>query len=325
MSPLGFQCWVDVRGDILVSDGVVVQPKKGILKRVGGGSGFSEAGGVTGTLRPMLGAQSASFAVGGSGRTLLATGPAARYSGADTPAGRYLPTRPGRYVFGPFVMAVTGSGTAEITDGSGTVAELTGAAWPPVGVFSSTSYGETTYGPLVGGVPQPFALTVTEESAAPNTLPAAEVTILAGTAQGGQYTASDSATYVSAVNSAWGIVVDAGGDGFISDGTAVVAERPSGSDWDPSGRYVATSYGATTYNGGDPWEAVVALVPANPLAGTVYLQVYEVSGVLTAVTGPFFGTVPAPSPGTGTYYVPLAEVDGMGGAEQYVLGPIVWP
>jgi outer membrane biosynthesis protein TonB len=73
---------------------------------------------------------------------------------------------------------------------------------------------------------------------------------------------------------------------------------------------------------GQPWTAVVRLIPVNPKAGFVYAKIVETSGEMVATEGPFFGALPD---NTGTeFYVPIAVSDGLGGMEQKVTGAIQW-
>ncbi len=72
-----------------------------------------------------------------------------------------------------------------------------------------------------------------------------------------------------------------------------------------------------------PWTATVRRVRQPTRAGTVYIQLTEAAGVLTAVAGPFLATVMPISTAT-DFYFPLALSDGTGGIEQLHVGSLVW-
>lgn len=320
----GFQCWQDPWGDIFVRDGVVMQPRTGAIFHVGAGESMG------GTLpdengeyfRRIQAAQSGTF-VGGSGRNLIATGVPARYSGADCPAGIYRHGEPDTFRLGIFTLGVTGSSAAVISDGTDDVAVLSSGGTAPVGNYASTTYGQTTYGEIVGGTPQTFTIAVSAESATPADLPGAMLTLSAGTAASGEFAAVDSQLWELVADTDWTIVVANDGSAELRYLSSVIATRTAGSAWSPGGTFDSTNDGSDDYNSGDPWMAHVALVHSGGLAGSVYLSIVETGGVVTAVSGPFFGSLPSPS--GGTFYAAISEFDGSGAAEQILSGLLVWP
>ena len=65
----------------------------------------------------------------------------------------------------------------------------------------------------------------------------------------------------------------------------------------------------TLTHAGAVWTAYSQVIPRLPRAGTAYIEIVKVSGVLTAANGPFFKTT-LPSSFGETSYLPLAKCDG---------------
>jgi hypothetical protein len=74
---------------------------------------------------------------------------------------------------------------------------------------------------------------------------------------------------------------------------------------------------------GAPWSAVVRAVRGFPQEGTVYLELTETAGSLSAVADPVFAAT-MPSSGSGTFYFPLVLSDGAGKVKQLHAGPLPW-
>jgi hypothetical protein len=71
-----------------------------------------------------------------------------------------------------------------------------------------------------------------------------------------------------------------------------------------------------------PWGASVSSMPKAPRAGSVYLTMTEVDGILTAVSGPFMTTT-VPTPAAGDYPFILAISDGTKITQTHI-GPVSW-
>jgi hypothetical protein len=71
-----------------------------------------------------------------------------------------------------------------------------------------------------------------------------------------------------------------------------------------------------------PWGASVSSMPKAPRAGTVYLTMTEVDGILTAAAGPFLMTT-VPTPAAGDYHFVLAISDGTKITQTHI-GPVSW-
>lgn len=321
----GFQCFYDAYGDMVVTDGVLIQPSSGTVILVGSGK-------TTAIPRedrenfwtPFPAAPGGTF-VGGSGRNLVAEGLAALPSGPEPPVGFFRPNEPGfwRHEAG-FVIEVTGASAATIHDGTDVVAELTTGGSAPVGDYVATTYGEDTYN--AGDL---FTITVTAEDAGGGDLPTFFLNITEGTAPDGDLTVTDAANYE--LDADWTITVDPAGTAQLRYLGDVVAERADGSAFDPMGVYVAVE-AAWDWNmqpdenddlQPTAWSAVVQVRGRTPRAGYAYIIVTEDAGVVTAVDAPRFGALPTPP--SGSTVVPLAQSDGEGGLEQYHTGALIWP
>ena len=323
---LGYQGYADVLGNLHITSGVVFQPSTGVRIAVGsdGGVRGEAPDNSGGEFVPVQGAMGTVF-VGGNGRNLVITGLVPAVSGPALPIGFFLPNEPGVFRNPNFILEVAGSSSATISDDTDVVAELTTGGVAPVGEYAGTAYGKTTYN---GGAD--FTLTAAAESATPVAIPDAELTVSAGTAAAGTLAAVDAANYEVTGDPDWTLGIAADGSAELRNLTDVIATRDAGSPWSPAGVYQATALGMSTYNltadepvDGEPWQANVRLIPRRPRAGIAYLEITEAAGVLSAATGPFFGTMPANS--GSTFYAPLIVSDGLGGLEQIHAGILIWP
>jgi hypothetical protein len=323
---MGFQCSYDRFGDIVMADGVVVQPRTGARFSVGAGTRTAGVYAGRGNEEIILatGARGGTF-LGGSGNAMISSGLVAGLSSGRKPTGFFRPISPGIWMVGGFVLTVTGSSAATISDGTGIVANLTTGGTAPVGDYDSTSYGATHYN---GGTA--FTLAVAGEAGAGG-FPSAMVEVTAGTVQTGTFESVDQWNYESVDDADWTISVAADGSADLLHLTDVIATRPAGnSPANPAGIYAATTAGKAVFNltaeepiDGEPFDVLVGLVGRVPRVGYVYLELEEDAGDLVAVRGPFFGaTLPAPS--GDLYYVEIAYSDGFA-MRQDQLGTIIWP
>ncbi len=327
-----FQVYQQATGDLMTADGVVIDLKNGAVFRVGSDA-FSGGGNATGTgadhLKDSIEAPQGvggSF-MGGSGRNIIVSGMPGTLSGASSPDGIYWPERPGFFSMGGWTIEVLGSSSATLSDGVDIVAELTTGGLAPVGDYDSTTYGQDTYN---GGTP--FTLTIAGEGGTAADIPAAIVTISSGTAQGGTYTATDTANYVSDVDTDWTLYIAADGAAELRQLGTAVALRPVGLGYDPAGLYESTEAAAalnpiyddeTATDIDTPWTATVQVQREISRAGFVFITITEAAGAITAVSDPIFATA-LPTPAAGEYHVTLAQADGLGGLEQLATGPILW-
>lgn len=315
---MGFQVWADVAGNLYCADGVVFHPATGTLIRVGSGNLFGETlPGVTGeAMRPFPMAPGAT-ALGGSGRNLLTTGLTRELSRPDVPCGVFTAAEADTWRLGIFTLTKTGASTAVITDGTGTVAEMTSGS-APAGDYAGTSYGKSAYNSGLD-----FTITAAAETGTPLGIPTPVSVVTGGSLGRGDWTAVSASEYHLAGDAYETLSIASDGSAEISYDGTVIAVRTAGSAWNPEGVYVANEAGRTAYNSGADFNVVLTLPPLAPRAGYVYLEVEMLGGYLNAVNGPFFGSLPANS--GDLYYVPVAQSDGAGGLEQFHLGMLVWP
>jgi len=229
----GFQVSYNLQGDVVVADGVVIQPKTGVRIAVGGLVDLTGREVLPGE-RGLTAAASpgSSTAVGGSGRNLVCSGLAGF-------AGLFSPTVPGTFVQGPFTVVPTdGASPPQITDGTDVVAVLSTPGTAPVGDYESTAYAESVYNGSSA-----FTLTLDAEEGAPGAIPDVLVTISAGTAMGGIYEAEDAANYYSVVDADWSIFLAPDGVAELRYTGITIAARAEGVAWDPSGRFIAETAG----------------------------------------------------------------------------------
>jgi hypothetical protein len=317
MSP--WQCFYDENGNLTVMDGAVSQAKTGVVILAGGGELFATPpSAVLGNYQIVKAARGSKF-VGGSGRNIVLSGFEPSSSSAESPSGFYQPNEPDVYRLRSYTLEVLGVSSATISDGTDVIAELTTGGTAPVGDYDSTTYGETLFSS------SGFTLTAASEGGTPLDPPAASLEVSAGTALTGQFDPLNATTWELVADNDWTIVVATDGTAELRYLSNVVAERSEGVSWRPDGYFIATTYGEDNYNAGEPWYASVTTIGRTPRAGYVYLEIIEDTGVLDAVNGPFFGSLPSPDPMAETYYFPIAVSDGLGGIEQLHTGIIQWP
>lgn len=191
------------------------------------------------------------------------------------------------------------------------------------GTLTATAYAETAYN---GG--SPFTLDIAAESEMPSwPNAAADFTPYAGTAPAAAFLPTEWQASQSEDDPDWTMTTDGDGIGWLSDGIDIVATRAADLSrlYDPSGEWVATPYGETTYNSGDAWAANVTRRLATPMEGTLYVELtLNGSNEVTAVTDPpiFGSSIPANSSTLKVWII--AESDGAGGIRQVWEGPISW-
>jgi hypothetical protein len=213
------------------------------------------------------------------------------------------------------IVADFGAGTAEILIGTDVIADCASiGTLAPTGTFSSTTFGEDTYN---GGTA--FTLTLTDDGA--QQISEAQVLFVTGTAQSGIYTLTEWHEWTSDDDADFVLTTNTDGTAQISDATDVIAERDAQSPDSPSGVFLSTAYGETTYNSGDPFRAAVTLIPAVPQSGYIYVELTLSSGTLTVISELIFGaSLPANS--STLEVVPIAYSDGNGSVIQIHEGPI---
>lgn len=191
------------------------------------------------------------------------------------------------------------------------------------GTLTATPYAETAYN---GG--SPFTLDIAAESDMP-AWPNAPVDFspYTGSAPAAVFLSTGWQACQREDDPSWTMSIDSEGIGSLSDGTDVVAIRAADSSrlYDPSGEWVATLYGETTYNSGDEWAANVARRLATPMAGFLYVEVtVDGSNNVTAVSpNPIFAASLPTNTSTRKIWI-IAESDGSNTPRQVWEGPISW-
>ena len=264
--------------------------------------------------------QSAGGFFGGSGNNLAAD---VTVLGTLVPTGFFVASVPDEWTTPDLTLTFdTGTGDAEVTDGTDIVATASGLTIAPEGTFTATTYGEDTYN---GGTP--FTFDTTYEGG--DLWPARGFTLTASgsTVQEGVYNRTGWQTWESADDPTWMMTIDGTGAAVINDGTDDVLERAADATllYDPtSGGWESTAYGETTYGSGEFFYGQTALLRAFPITGYLYVTLaINGSDECTGVTGPFFAaSLPANS--ATAISVPIAYSDGTGTVTQIQLGPITW-
>jgi hypothetical protein len=229
-----FQVFVDARGNLLAADGLVFCKTSGVAWEVGTDD---DTAGSDGSLAMHLGDAleiprvAGVMLLGGSGRNVIVTGLAGL-------SGIYLPGRPGEWKNGQFLLQVSGSSSATISDATDIIAELTSGGSAPAGNYVATAYGESTY-----NASATFTLVGAAETGWPGAPNEIELIISAGTAMGGRYVSSNGVDYVSTADPDWTITLAADGSVELAYLTEVVARRPAGEPDDPCGICEATPAG----------------------------------------------------------------------------------
>jgi hypothetical protein len=243
--------------------------------------------------------------------------------GTLVPAGLFVPAAPDSWQSGTLTMDFdSGTGAAEISDGTDIVATASGMTIAPSGTFTATTYGRTTYNSGTA-----FTVATTYEGGDP--YPGRGFTLEAdgSTVQEGVYNRTGWQTWESADDPDWTMTIDGTGAAVINDSTDDVLTRAADATllYDPtSGGWESTAYGETTYGGGEFFYGQTALLRAYPIAGYLYVTLtINGSDEVTGVTGPFFAaSLPANS--STAVSVPIAYSNGTGTVTQIQLGPITW-
>jgi hypothetical protein len=314
-----FECVIDRSGNIHMAAGTVVNARQGQVFNVADKAvaGARQARPDQDGARTFAGPRASVF-LGGNGRNIKAT----TSGGTLVPVGLFKPTIPdtfeGTFAEGKTIIFNAGAGTARITDGTIDLATGTGFTIAPVGTFNSTSAGATAYN---GGA----AFTVTTTLETGGSVPGCLVSATSSLIDSDEFTAVSVQEYEGNALSGWFLTIDDAGVGLINDGSSDVAERASGPPDDPSGVYVSTTYGATTW-GDDETEFTmhVQVLSSVPVEGWVYCSVTESApGVIASVSGPFFAAS-VPDNARPVFYVPIAYSDGDGNLQQFQEGAIQW-
>jgi hypothetical protein len=309
-----FTVTIDENGNLLCEGGCVIDLSAGTTE-------YTVIGGMPQTaLNYQFGiryaARGNSIFMGGGGGNVLSSG---TVTGTLAPIGWFRRIDVDTWVdpIGNELVADYGTGTAEILSGANVIADCASiGTLAPTGVFTATTYGEDTYN---GG--SAFTLTLTDDGA--QVISTAVVTFRAGTAQSGVYALTEWHEWTSNDDSDFVLTTNTDGTAQISDASDVIAERSSAFADDPSGTYIATTYGQDTYNEGEFFIADVQLDPVSPRIGYVYVQLTLSSGTLTAVSELIFDTS-LPANSATLEVVPIAYSDGNGSVIQIQQGPIIF-
>jgi len=323
---LQYECMLDRYGNMIVAGGWVYKQSTQHLRETGADPGISLSGlsmdSGTFNLRG-TGPSSAAF-VGGSGRLMIAT-PSVALSNPDAETeilGFYgwewdTELRPinNRGVR----LTIASATSAEIVDPSGpnVIAEWVSGADAPLGTYAATTYGKDTYN---GG--DAFNLTLTHEIASPRLPAAADLDPGETTVYGGQYSPTSNTRWL-ADDPDWEILIDTYGGAELSDGTDVVAIRDHSDTWDdPSGFYDSTSYGATTYNGGDAFQIRVNQRNAFPRSGYAIVRCNMDGADLVSVSKPYLSAT-IPTDTATAIHIPVFYSNGSTIAQQLHTGMIL--
>lgn len=252
--------------------------------------------------------------MGGGGGNVYSDG---TVTGTYAPVGWFtrVDTDTWQDAYGNELVADFGAGTAEIVIGTDVIADCASiGTLAPTGTFTATTFGEDTYN---GGTA--FTLTLTDDGA--QVVSTAEVVFPTGVAQSGDYDLTAWHEWTSVDDPAFILTTNTDGSAQFSDATDIIAERAATIPDDPSGTYLSTTYGETTYNADEPFFVNVQLLPVSPQAGYIYVELTLSSGALTGVSELIFGaSLPANS--STLEVVPIAYSDGNGSVIQIHEGPI---
>lgn len=311
-----FAVTIDPSGNLFVNEGTVLQIGTSSTDVFRVNSGIASDN-ITPSLIRLPKTKEQTF-VGGGGFTMRMAG---TLSGTNAPVGYFR--RVNQYVWesqlGHTIEFDDPANTADLIDidGSTVLATFSASATiAPVGTFSSTASGATTYN---GGTS--FTLTSTYEGN--GTVPAAVVFCDIFGVQSGTYSptanfaeweSDDDPNFLININA--GIIE-------LSDGTDIIAEGSAITNTNPSGILDATTYGKDNYNSGFDFTVSVSQFDVLPIAGYIYIELTLSSGSITAAAGPFFAAS-LPSNSTTLAVVPIAYSDGAGVIEQLHEGPILW-
>jgi hypothetical protein len=273
-----FLCNIDEFGNIYVNPGSVIDSTQSPTAFFTvGGNVEQGATGIGGYRLPTI---YNSVPIGGAGDSLIST---STITATLSPVGCFvrLSQLEWRDQYGN-TLSWDGSTGAEIADATDVIADIT-AAGAPEGTYTLTTYGEDTFN---GG--SPGTLSLAYDGTAPTTV--CSVGKDYGTAQAGQYTRTAWGIWESDDDPNFTINLQADTTSEISDATDVLAIRAAGSSSNPSGTYVATSYGETTYGDGSTFNLFVSYNLAMPIAGYGYIELVLSSGSVASVRGPFFAS-----------------------------------
>lgn len=214
---------------------------------------------------------------GGNGRNLR---PDSSFPGALVPGGFFVPVAPNTWVaLGNEEVVLTfdpGDGSAEIADGTGTIATKAAGGTDPGGTYTATDpYGES----FNGG--SPWSSVLTYEGGA-DFWPArsALVNLPGSTAQGGLFSPTGWQSWESDDDAAWTLEIDGSGAGELSDGVDIVATRAADAArlYDPTGGWESTTYGAATYGSTSATAAGVASAGTFP---ALTFQLVDTTGTVS--------------------------------------------
>lgn len=322
-----FGALIDRYGNLWIASGWVYKASTQQLRESGADPSISLGGAGSGMtfqagMQP-TGPATAAF-IGGSGRLLIAT-PSSTLGNPDSETailGFYTPDWVDTYRSTSntdCTLMFSSASSADIHDGTNTVAEWTGGADAPAGVYTATTYGENTYNDG-----NPFTITLTEELTGGRLPAAADVEFSAGTAHAGGYFPSSAQTFV-ADDTDWTISINTSGTAELKYLTNVVATRTHTDTWDdPSGTYESTTYGATTFNSGVAFTARVTQRNAYPRSGYAIVRLNMDGTSLESVSKPFF-SASIPTDTSTAIHIPLFKSDGSTVAQQLHTGMILWP
>lgn len=275
---MDFQCNIDELGNIYVNPGTVIDATQSPTAYFIAGGNVQQGETTFGGYRlPRL---FNSVPIGGAGDSLISD---SAITGTLSPVGAFvrLSKLEWRDQYGN-TLSWDGANDAEIADANDVIADMS-TAGAPEGTYTLTTYGEDTYNGGSAGT-----LTVAYDGTAPIT--ACSVSKDYGSAQAGNYTRTGWGVWESDDDPDFTIELQADGTSDIKDATDVLATRVAGSTNNPSGTYVATTYGETTYNDGSTFSLFVSFNLAMPIAGYGYIELVLSSGSITAVNGPFFAS-----------------------------------
>jgi hypothetical protein len=231
-----------------------------------------------------------------------------------------------------WTLELDGSGAGEISDATDVVATRAADAsrlYNPAGEWVPTAYGLATY-----GAPVPV-YTATASAGTWPTQTYAYYSELGGGFQLWLGESDPTKFLVWEASFGGGYLGDAGTDIQAETGEVAMADTASTSGF--TGGYTATTEGRATYNGGDPFNIVVAestagrpflgqstFLRGTPAAGVVYASLaLDSAQQVTSVSPPLLAaTLPANT--SGEVHFPIVESDGLGGIVQRQLGPILW-
>lgn len=307
-----FQVSYNREGNLWVADGLVMQPRNGVIIRTGLGLGQAPDLPLSdpNERRDATPATRGQTLLGGSGRNILLATTVVGIPSVMQPRSYVAFT--GGYEAGDFVarivLPVPVGGPESVIELDGVVmARLTGSL-SIGGTYVATTAGRAAFN---GGAA--FNIVVSWEMD-PQADPGVTVVYLSGgTAQDGiyQYTyLSGDYGWANATDTDWTLVGDDEGKAELRYLDNVAAIRPSGDLESFEGTYFSTPYGSQTYGeDGADWTAVVQRDQLMPVAGVVYVRIKTPSGTLSTVEGPFFAAT-LPSPATNNFCVRLAISDG---------------